>query len=110
MENLSFKISRIIINFKYLGQCDAGMVIDKEINGTKWEPIYRYTSIYGTLIGDRYVIIEHCEYEGLFHKKCINNCLFIKWDKKGILPHTVHKESLPSRTKISIWKVKLRKF
>lgn len=54
------------------------MVIDKEINGIKWELIYRYTFIYGILIGDRYVIIEYCEYEGLFYKKCINNCLFIK--------------------------------
>lgn len=71
--------------------------------------------IYRTLIYDRYVIIEHCEYEELFPRRCSKACLFILggwggWGENGTVLHTIHKNPLPSGTKISRWKAKRYKF
>lgn len=80
VENLSSKISWIIINFKYLGQYDTGIVIDQ------WNQIraniYLHAYIYGTVIDHRCAIIEHCKYAWIVPKRCSNNCLLIWGGKK----------------------------
>ena len=94
VENVSSKISRIALNFKYLEQYNTiWIVIDKKISGTKRKSIYRFMTIYGNLLSDRCVIIEHYEYKGLVPRRCSKTCLLIWEENWNPISHYTQKRT-----------------